>query len=164
MDTDPSAAFPRKVAVKVCEGRHEVTVRPWTMAQRRELKPQLAQLAVRLGGFQSAMTEDSADTLAALFNHAEEELAEITRVSVQLPEGLTWDELLWEDLPNLVQAVWEVCIAPADGGGLAGKLVAVAGRLLTLASAKQTSTQPNVPASPSSPAAGGATQSNSGTA
>lgn len=164
---ETSLAHPASRLVPVCGGAHEVRVRPWTMAQRAELKPRLSALLSRVQELEGDLTTLN---LATLFNHAEEEIYHIVRASVVLPEGLTWDELDWEDLPSLAQAVWEISVVRMDGGGLAGKLVGVlVGAVQRAAvhaqlkspprSTKKSSPAPSSAGSPSSPADGAPTQS-----
>ncbi len=111
------------VEVPVQGGAAKVRVRPWRMAQRAELRPKVAALLDRIekqreGGLPT--------TLGALFELAEAEIADVVRASVELPEGVTWDDLFWpEDLVDLAQAVWETSIVRADGKGALGKLAGV---------------------------------------
>lgn len=119
MTQQRSIVHPAVRRVPVVGGRATVEVRPWTMAQRAELKPRIAALLAKvleLGG----ETPKKVD-LAELFTLAETEVAEVVRASITMPDELTWDELSWEDLPVLAQAVWETSIARPDGGGLGGK-------------------------------------------
>lgn len=147
MSVEKSVAHPPCVRVEVMCGAHKVTVRPWTMAQRSELRPRVADLVARV---MELRVNPMALDLAKLFVTAENEVAEIVRASVEMPEGLTWDELLWEDLPSLAQAVWEIAVVREDGGGLAGKLMGVAAEALsskTVLDALSTSQQPNATSS-----------------
>lgn len=117
--------------VEVGGGAHRVTVRPWTMAQRAELRPRLADL---LGKLLELEADPRGVDLRELFLFAEDELAAIVQRTVQLPDGLRWDDLLWEDLPNMAQAVWEICVVRPDGGGVGGKIGgALAGALSSVA-------------------------------
>ena len=106
--------------VPIIGGEKTVKVRPWTMKQRAELKPLLASVAERLTSEDLGMTSM---TIAKAMLVAEEELFEIAKISAELPDDTTWDELYWEDLPNIVQAVWETSIVTIAGGGLAGKAI-----------------------------------------
>lgn len=151
--------------VPVQAGACKAKIRPWTMAQRAELRPRVAAMLSKVLEFEkNPLGVDLAD----LFGYAEDELAEICRATVQLPEGVVWDDLLWEDLPILVQAVWDVCVVRGDGGGLAGKMGgALAGALQSVARLSKTPPQqsePSSPASPSSPDAGAPTPNGSATA
>lgn len=156
-----TGAFPNIRRVPVQGGKHEVLVAPWTMAQRRELKPALTKLIERFVSMQGGVQNID---LAALFDQAEDELIAVARATAQLPPGLTWDELYWEDLPNIVQAIWETSIQRADGGGLMGKLSGVLVQAINAARLKtnpipQPSTGPKSPVSPSSPVDGATPQS-----
>lgn len=151
MKVEQSVAHPPVARIEVMCGAHTVSIRPWTMAQRAELRPRVADIIDRI--MQLQMTPATVD-LAQLFVHAENEIAEIVRASIELPDGLTWDQLLWEDLPSLAQAVWEIAIVRADGGGLAGKVMGVVAEALsskTVLDALLTSQQPSATSSSDSP-------------
>lgn len=111
-----------------------VALRPWTMAQRSELRPKIATLIAALakmkGGF-SAVNLDLAD----LFVDMEDDVAKIVRASIPEKQlsAEEWDEMGWEELPVLAQVVWELNVARADGGGLLGKLGAGLGQALASA-------------------------------
>lgn len=158
MNEKVEGLHPVRVGVPVCNGTRRVHVAPWTMAQRRELKPRVAAVVQRVMELNASPGQVD---LAALFTHAEDELHEVARASVQLPDDLAWDDLLWEDLPTIVQAIWETSIDRGDGGGMAGKLGGVAASLLNLAARHLnlgSSTDSRPPDSPSSPGGGAATQ------
>lgn len=156
----PGTVHPLARRVEVMGGTATVAVRPWTMAQRAELKPRLLALAER---FLELQENPEQVDLVKLFDHAEDELVEVVRASVEMPEGLTWGELYLEDLPNLVQAVWETSVVRPDGGGIGGKLArALGGALQSVAQrAVQTPKQskPSSEVSLSSPGAGAPTPS-----
>ena len=137
--------------VKVCRGEHEIGVRPWTMSQRSELKPRLLELIAKMS------SSDMSDglSLATLFLTAEEEVTAIIKLSSTLPEGLTWDEMYFEDIPILAQAVWDMCIIGEGASGLAGKLLGVVADQMTSPPAKPNDS--SGPASDSSRGAGGPT-------
>lgn len=121
-----TAAHPGFTKVKLKGGEIEGKIRPWTMAKRAELKPALGAIIARVEDLRG----DEGFSFPKLLMEAEEELIQIAQVSVELPEGVTFDELLWEDLPNLVQAIWETNIITEAGGGLGGKLVSLLKPLL----------------------------------
>ncbi len=110
--------------VELRGGSLRVPVRPWTLAQRDELRPLLAGLLSRV---QELTAQGKLETLSlhSLFLEAEAELFALVRASVVLPEGEEWGALWYEDLPILAQAVWETSVVRAGGGGLLGKLVGV---------------------------------------
>ncbi len=105
--------------VDVCGGEFKVKVRPWVMSQRAELKPKLAKLLERVQAGSGDLS------LASVIVEAEEEIVEIAKATAEMPEGLTWDELLWEDLPSIAQAIWETSVVTLGGGGIAGKALAL---------------------------------------
>lgn len=107
-----------------------VTLRPWSMGQRGELRPRIEALLAKLGATQGGAAALDAGSLAAIYLDAEEELAQLARAS--LPEDFPWDDLAWEELPVIVQALWRLNIAREDGGGLLGK---VTGGLIQLGGA-----------------------------
>lgn len=133
-----SLAQPGHTVVRLAGGTVKGIVRPWTMAQRAELKPRVIGLLDRLGTLDGKGLELN---LATVFSEAEEELIEIARLSVELPDGVAFDQLLWEDLPIIVQAVWETSVARADGTGLLGKAAGLLGNALGTALTKAASDQ-----------------------
>lgn len=126
-----SLAHPGHAVVKLQGGNLEGKVRPWTMAQRAELKPILMRLLETLGSLDRPENKDL--SLAAVFDAAEEEFMQLAEASVELPADVKWDELYWEDGPIIVQAVWETSLAREDGQGLMGKVMGVLGTALTSA-------------------------------
>jgi len=132
------------------------------MAQRSYLRPKLLTLIERAGG-----TKSTTVSIGALFEQFEQELMEIAQHSVQMPDGVKWDDLYWEDLPILLQAIWEVCVVREGDKGLMGKLASALGRhlgaLLAQNSLKTLMSSPESSAvgSPSSPAGGAPTPSDS---
>ncbi len=168
-----SLAHPGYTVVKLQGGNLEGKVRPWTMAQRAELKPILMRLLETLGGLDRKENQDL--SLAAVFSEAEEEFMVLAEMSVELPSDVKWDELYWEDGPTIVQAVWETSLAREDGQGLMGKVMGVLGTALTSALQAQSAKSPapqkspstsknsNSAASPSSPDGGAPTPNKSAT-
>jgi hypothetical protein len=126
---EPSHEVARQIPV--VGGAHRVLVRPWTVRQREELRPLIAALMDRVQVIWASNRTPLAPTpdgsgvaidLAKLFLEVEAEVFAIVRASTQLPDGLEWDSIWWEDVPTLAQAIWETSIVRASGGGLAGKL------------------------------------------
>jgi len=102
-------------------------LKPWTMAQRRELRPALAALLEQIEQASQAGTKIPAN-LAGLFLGFEEQVAAVVRASVPRTEisDDAWESMAWEDLPVLAQAVWELNVQR----GPVGKLIAgLQGRL-----------------------------------
>jgi hypothetical protein len=103
-------------------GGRTVFVKPWGMATGRRLAPRVAALFKRLRGF-------AASDLAALVQEAQDEVYDVVRASVGFSTE-QMDELSYEDLFTLADAVINVCIIRrVDGGPVEG----AAGKLLTLA-------------------------------
>lgn len=121
-----SIAHPPKIEVAVCGGRHKVIVRPWTMAQRHELRPRLIALLERVEKFPEE-GPPSRWTLPKFFAHAEEELIDLAQYSAELPDGLVWGDLWWEDGASIVQAAWELNFVRVPSGGLVGKVASAIG-------------------------------------
>jgi len=121
-----NVVHPSARSIPVAGGAWQVLVAPWTMAQRAAVRPKLLALFARLGLDGKKVLEIN---LSDLFLHVEQELVEIVQASVRLPDGLTWDQLLWEDIPVLVQAIWEVCVVRGDQG-IAGKIASALGQSL----------------------------------
>ena len=111
-----SIAHPREAAVKVCGGTKEVRIRPWSMATRARVRPRLLALLDKVQG-----REEHFETFAELYEFVEDEALAIAEVSAELPKGLEWDELDWEDGIPIVQAVWQVCVMRGEDGGILGK-------------------------------------------
>lgn len=125
-----SIAHPPVLEVPILGGQATARIPKWTMAIRAEVKPRIAALFKRIA---TPGTDASVGSLADLFMVAEDELVAICRIAVQLPPGLSWDEVLWEDIPVLVQAVWEHNVVTPDGKGIAGKLAPMVQPLLQAA-------------------------------
>lgn len=126
--TEGTIAHPRNVEVAVLGGERHVTVRKWKMRDRAELRPRLATLFAKIATLEGLALNLG---LAEIFMHAEDECAEIAKVSTVMPEGLPWDELDWEDLAAIVQVVWTLNVMGPDGGGMAGKVGSLLGPLLS---------------------------------
>lgn len=121
--------------VPVMGGAANVIVRPWTMKQRAELKPLLAAVVSRIAPSDATSPSFS---LPSLMLAAEDELCEIARATAEMPTGVSWDDLHWEDLPTIIQAIWETSIVTIAGGGLAGKVMSLlAGAMRTVAVSQQ---------------------------
>ena len=150
-------AHPRNVEVAVLGGERHVTVRKWKMRDRAELRPRLAKLFAKVAGMEGQSLNLG---LAEVFMHAEEECAEIAKVSTDMPKDLEWDDLDWEDLAAIVQTVWAVNVIPPDGGGMVGKVGSLLGPLL---STRPTESKPSGQDSVSSPDGGAPPQSDSST-
>jgi hypothetical protein len=117
--------------VELCDGQ-KVKVRTWTMAQRAELRPKIAELLDEFAKLQGGNVSSFGALLAPLFINAEEQVTEIVRMSIPESElsAEKWDAMAWEDIPTLAQAIWELHFARTDGGGLLGKLGAGLGQAL----------------------------------
>ena len=142
-------SHPRTIDVLVLDGTRSVSVRKWKMRERAELRPRILELFQKISALEGTTIDFG---LASVFLHAEEECAEIARLTSTTPDGLEWDDLDWEDLPDIVQAVWSLNIVTPTGGGLLGK---AGGLLAELSSPKTTESKLSGPDSASSPEAGG---------
>lgn len=115
---EEAALFPAK-AYRLTGGRL-VVVRPWGMETGRLLSPRVAALMEELHG------DYSAKGIAKLIRKAQDEVFEIVRLTL----GWTreqMNELAFEDLFTLAQAVIEVCLLRGeDAGGIVGKALALA--------------------------------------
>lgn len=135
--------------VAILGGEKTAIIRPWTMKQRAELKPLLAAVFQRI---QNSGMELAQITVAGLILEAEEELVDLARATVELPENVSFDDLHWEDLPSLIQAIWETSIVTNSGGGVAGKTIGLLGNVMRtisianrVATAEVTGSPNNVP-------------------
>ena len=155
MTMEAQEAFPLEQEVSVRGGKGTIRVKTWTMAQRRTLKPRLGALFEKLRELQA--TENAAIDFKDLFDKGEDELVGIVRATIEVSDE-EWDALLWEDLPSLVQAIWETSVQRLSSGGLAGKAMGVVSAVLTgatrLSSPTTTSPEPRPEDSPSSHADG----------
>lgn len=154
-------AHPEVKRVRVQGGKFTIPVRPWTMAQRRELKTMLADLFDKILVMDDPNAKISNVDLVQIFAKAEDEVADIVQTTIQndLPNGCEWDNLYWEDLPVLAQAIWQTSIARGTDGGLAGKAVSVLAQIIAEHAGLPTTnseseTSKKSPASPSSPDGG----------
>ena len=150
-------AHPRNVEVPVLDGERHVTVRKWKMRDRSELRPRLASLFAKIAGMEGMALNLG---LAEVFMHAEDECAAIAQASTSMPEDLPWDDLDWEDLAAIVQAVWTLNVAGPEGQGMVGKVGSLLGPLLSM---KGSESKPSGLASVSSPDDGEAPRSDSST-
>lgn len=111
-------------------GGPTVRVRPWTMAQRADLRPKVASLLEAIskleGGFQAGLSLN----LVTMFVHVEDEVCDIVRSSIPKDElnDEAWNAMEWADLPNLAQAVWELNVARSDG--MLGKIGTALGTMM----------------------------------
>ena len=126
-----SVAHPPIREVELTNGG-TVKLRPWSMAQRAELRPQISSMLDELAVLESGPGTLSGASMAKLFVKFEDKITQIVRDSIpigELSEEL-WDAMAWEDIPTLAQAIWETNVARADGGGILGKLGAGLGGML----------------------------------
>jgi len=146
--SEGTTSHPATLDVAVLNGERHITVRKWKMRDRATLRPRLVALFQKLVEVQgTALNMGMTD----IFMHAEDECAEIARASCSVPEDIEWDDLDWEDLPDIVQAVWTLNVASPNGGGLVGKVGSLLGPLL---STTETENKPSGQDSVSSPAGG----------
>jgi len=168
-------AHPQAKAISLCDGTVTARIPKWTMAKRADVKPRIVGLLEQVGN--KAGDGTVVTGIADLFAVGEEELVQICKVCVELPDGVSFDDLLWEDLPIMVQAIWETNVQTDEGGGIGGKALSLFMPLMLKgaqelqaeqarkANQHQTSSQRadspplrpsvlNSPASPSSPDAG----------
>jgi hypothetical protein len=138
-------AHPPTKRVELSTGK-TLTLRPWTMAQRAELRPRIAVLLEELakleGGDQPLAAGGAiGQRLASLFMVLEEEVCEIVRESIPLEggDGLSaeeWDAISWgDDIPALAMAIWDLNLARS--GGVMGKLTAGLGGLVDQAAVRR---------------------------
>ena len=117
-----TSAHPGFTEVPLCGGSVTGKVRPWTMRQRAEIKPKLGAIFEKLESATGGGNPDSLN-IPQLILQFEDELVPICQISLELPEDTDWDDLHWEDLAVITQAVWETNIVTEAGGGLGGKLL-----------------------------------------
>lgn len=148
-------SHPGSVDVSVLDGERQVKIRKWKMRDRANLRPRLATLFEKIVTAQGQTVDLS---LAGLFMHAEDECAAIAEASIDLPSGLAFDDLYWEDLATIVQAIWTLNVVNPSGGGLVGKAGSLLGPML---STRPTESKPNGQDSVSSLDGGAPAQSDS---
>jgi hypothetical protein len=127
-------AHPPTQKVELSTGK-KLTLRPWTMAQRAELRPRIGKLLEELAKLEGGEQGFSAEAplgqrLAGLFMALEDEVTEIVRESIPLTalSAEEWDAISWgDDVPTLAMAIWELNLARP--GGVMGKLAAGLGGL-----------------------------------
>lgn len=166
-----SDAHPEIRTVTLMGGKR-VKLRPWTMAQRRELKPRVLAILEKLMGLEASGQKLLAKTLVELFTHAEDEIVDIVRDCIPRSElsGEEWDGIYWtSDVPELALGLWALNFPPESmlGKAMAG-LTTRWGASLSAARSSNRSPNPSgngakPPASPSSPGADTATPSTSET-
>ena len=138
-------AQPGYTIVPLINGTKNGKVRSWTMAQRADLKPLIESLLDRVANLNNSGEEEGVLPLGRLFLEAEDDLMEIAQQSIELPPGTGFDDLLWEDLPNIIQGVWSQNLVSPDGSGIGGKVMSVlaetmVGALATNSSQNQSET------------------------
>jgi hypothetical protein len=115
-------AHPPTLSVTLSGGQ-KVTLRPWTMAQRAELRPRILDLLGQLSKVERGVDDLGGISLVDVFVDAEEAVTEIVRASISL-DALSeeaWGEMGWtDDLPLLAQGIWDLNLA--GPGGVLGKL------------------------------------------
>ncbi len=127
-------AHPPTQKVELSTGK-TLTLRPWTMAQRAELRPRIAVLLEELAKLEGGEALTAGGTpigqrLASLFMVLEDEVTEIVRESIPIADLTAdeWDAISWgDDVPALAMAIWELNLARP--GGVMGKLAAGLGGL-----------------------------------
>ncbi len=137
-----AVAHPPTQHVDLSTGK-KLTLRPWTMAQRAELRPRIGVLLEELSkleGGEQSFTEGTplGQRLASLFLVLEAEVCEIVRESIPLSalSAEEWDALSWgDDIPTLALAIWELNLGRP--GGVMGKLTAGLGGLADAAAVKR---------------------------
>ena len=129
-------------------GGPKVRIRPWTMAQRDDLRPKVVALLEQVSELQGGFTSALSLNLVMLFIKVEDEVCDIVRHSIPLDElsETQWGVMEWADLPNLAQAVWELNVARSDG--LMGKVAAGLGSMLGNALVQAAQTQAGVETDP----------------
>ncbi len=123
-----------------------LTLRPWTMAQRAELRPRIGLLLEELAKLEGgeALTAGGSpigQRLASLFMVLEDEVTEIVRESIPIADLTAdeWDAISWgDDVPALAMAIWELNLARP--GGIMGKLAAGLGGLGNQAAVRRAAT------------------------
>lgn len=98
-----------------------VFVEPWGLATGKKLGPVVADLLARAGGV-------SAVDFSSLVRTSQEEVEFLVRETLGLTKAEADEKLAYEDLFTVFQAVVEVCLLREDGGGVLGKVLALAGR------------------------------------
>jgi hypothetical protein len=126
-------AHPPTQRVELSTGK-KLTLRPWTMAQRAELRPRIGALLEQLskleGGDAFSTSGPLGQHLATLFMSLEGEVTEIVRESIPLSDLTSeeWDAISWgDDVPTLAMGIWELNFGRP--GGVLGKLTAGLGGL-----------------------------------
>lgn len=143
-------SHPGSIEVDVLDGTQKARIKKWKMRDRAELRPRIGKLFEKIMSLEGKTVDFS---LAAVFLNAEEECSEIARLCVEFPYSDTkFDDLNWEDLPTIVQAVWTLNIVGPEGAGLVGKATGLLAPLLS--SRMKTESKPSGPVSASLPVVG----------
>jgi hypothetical protein len=117
--------------VPILGGTKKITVRPWTMAQQDEIMPLVAALVDEYMGLQESTEDFSIGSLVMRFQSEISVICQRTVHAELEVLGLTWDELLGEDLFGIAQAVWSTSVLRPGGGGVLGKAIVALGPSLT---------------------------------
>lgn len=111
--------FPAKIVEMT--GGMLVTIRPWGMTTGRLLAPRVGELV------KSMNADYGVKSIAKLVRESTDEVYEIVRMTLGWTPKQMDDDILYEDLFTLAQAVINVCIFRGeDTGGVMGKALALA--------------------------------------
>ncbi len=100
-----------------------VMMKPWSLGLGRLMRKRIAEIYQKL----SSAGEQTMD-MNAVLQVCEDEIYQIVRDTLDW-DNERMDEIAYEDLLTLAQGVIDVCLIRKDGGGVAGKLLGLAGRL-----------------------------------
>lgn len=126
----PTSSFPER-EVRLLSGEH-VTVAPWKLKMGRHMRKRIGDLFNKLQEVRAGTAAGEAVDYDALIDLFEADIIEIIRDTLGKDDAWMDEHLAYEDLFTLTQAILEVCLfRSADGGGLMGKLLGMAGGALT---------------------------------
>jgi hypothetical protein len=118
----PTTAFPETL-VDLLSGK-SVTVKPWTLKKGRLQRERITKIVDQL---QEAGKNPL--SLTDVFAVCEQQVYEIVRDTIDVTDEWMEDQLRYEDLFTLAQAVIQTCLLRPDGGGVLGKALAAMGKV-----------------------------------
>ena len=117
MSTPPTVPFPA-VEVRLLSGEM-VEVKPWSLKLGRQMRDRITSLFERAR--ETGQLQDF--DVVQLVGQFETDIYHIVRDTIGKDDTWMEEHLAYEDQFTLAQAVVDVCIIRADGGGALGKLL-----------------------------------------
>jgi hypothetical protein len=124
-DEKPTTTFPER-EIKLLSGKY-VTIRPWSLSLGRRMRKRIVKMFTEA---QEVRKSEEEVDVAAIFDHFEDEIIEVIRETLGVESEWMDENLRYEELFVLAQAIFEVCLFRSDDkGGLMGKVLGMASQM-----------------------------------